>query len=132
MYDLYMLRFAWYFENCICLSFDEIPYIYLFNLKKKVRNKTHVEALMCKTYIVEEILTFILYYFKPHLRTRINRIPRHDGDGKVTSNGNLLIFSHLRWLLPKIIARGRYLIENKSRHAYSYVLFNYNELRPFI
>jgi hypothetical protein len=44
----------------------------LFNLKKKVKNKTHVEALICEAYIVEEISTFISYYFEPHLRTRIN------------------------------------------------------------
>jgi len=51
---------------------------YLFNLKKKVKNKVHVEASICKAYIVEEISTFISYYFEPHLRTRINRVPRHD------------------------------------------------------
>jgi len=45
---------------------------YLFNLKKKVKNKVHIEASICETYIVKEISTFILYYFKPHLRTGIN------------------------------------------------------------
>jgi hypothetical protein len=42
----------------------------LFNLKKKVKNKAHVEASICEAYIVEEISTFISYYFEPHLRTR--------------------------------------------------------------
>jgi hypothetical protein len=46
----------------------------LFNLKKKVKNKAHVEASICEVYIVEEISTFISYYFEPHLRTRINRV----------------------------------------------------------
>jgi hypothetical protein len=44
----------------------------LFNLKKKVKNKTHVEVLICEAYIVEEISAFISFYFEPHLRTRIN------------------------------------------------------------
>jgi len=32
---------------------------YLFNLKKKVKNKAHVEASICEVYIVKEISTFI-------------------------------------------------------------------------
>jgi hypothetical protein len=66
----------------------------LFNLQKKVKNKKHVEALICEAYIVEEILTFSSYYFKPHLRTKINRIPRHDDGGEVPSSGDLTILSH--------------------------------------
>ena len=67
---------------------------YLFNLKKKVKNKAHVEASICEAYIVEEISTFISYYFEPHLRTRINHVPRHDDSGEVSSSGYLLIFSN--------------------------------------
>jgi hypothetical protein len=68
----------------------------LFNLNKKVKNKVHVEALICETYIVEEISIFISYYFGPHLRTRINHIPRYDSGGKVSLSGNSSIFSHPR------------------------------------
>jgi hypothetical protein len=64
----------------------------LVQLKKKVKNKAHVEASICEAYIVEEISTFISYYFEPHLRTRINRVPRHDDGGEVPSSGNLSIF----------------------------------------
>jgi len=49
--------------------------MYLFNLEKKVKNKVHVEALICETYIVEEISIFISYCFKPHMRIRINHVP---------------------------------------------------------
>jgi hypothetical protein len=77
-------------EN-ICL----IPCRYLFNLKKNVKNKVYIEASICDAYIVEEISIFISYYFEPHLRTRINRIPRHDGGGEVPSSENLSIFSNL-------------------------------------
>jgi len=54
----------------------------------KVKNKAHVEASMCKAYIVEKILIFISYYFEHHLRIRINRVPRHDDSGEVPSSEN--------------------------------------------
>jgi hypothetical protein len=63
--------------------------MYLFKLKRKVKNKTHVEA-----YIVKEISIFISYYFEPHLRTRINCVPRHDDGGDVPLIRNLSLFSH--------------------------------------
>ena len=68
--------------------------MYLFNIKKKVKNKAHVEASIYEAYIIEEILTFISYYFEPHLRTRIKRVPWHDDGGEVPSSGNLSIFSN--------------------------------------
>jgi len=104
----------------------------LFNLKKKVKNKAHVEASICEAYIVEEISTFISYYFKPHLRTRINRVPWHDDDGEVPSSENLSIFSNLGRPTPKNAVRGRYLSEKEFRQAHNYVIFNCDELRPFI
>jgi hypothetical protein len=61
---------------------------------KKVKNKVHVEASICVAYIVEEISTFILYYFEPHPGTKINRVPRHDDGGQVPSSSNLSIFSN--------------------------------------
>jgi hypothetical protein len=76
--------------------------MYLFNLKKKVKNKAHVEASICEAYIVEEISTFISYYFEPHLRTRINHVSRHDDGGEVSSNGNLSIFSIPEQPTPKM------------------------------
>ena len=55
----------------------------------------HVEASICEAYIIEEISTYILYYSKSHLRTRINRIPTYDIDGEMSSSENLSIFFHL-------------------------------------
>jgi len=81
----------------------------LFNLKKKVKNKAHVDALICEAYIVEEISTFISYYFESHLRTRINRVPLHDDGGEVSSSGNLSIFSNTGRPTSKNAVRGRYL-----------------------
>jgi len=87
----------------------------LFNLKKKVKNKAYVEASICEAYIVEEITTFISYYFKPHLRTRINHVSWHDDSGEVPSSGNLPIFSNPRRPTPKYVIRGRYLSEIEFR-----------------
>jgi hypothetical protein len=94
----------------------------LFNIKKRVKNKAHVEASICEAYIVEEISTFISYYFEPHLRTRINRVPQHDDGGEVHSSGNLLIFSNPGGPTPKIAVRGRYLSEIEFRQAHNYVI----------
>jgi len=102
------------------------------SLKKKVKNKAHVEASICEAYIVEEISTFISYYFEPHLRTRINRVSRHDDGGEVPLSGNLSIFSNLGRPTPKNDVRGRYLSEIEFRQAHNYVLFNCDELKPFI
>jgi hypothetical protein len=104
----------------------------LFNLKKKVKNRAHVKASICEAYIVEEISTFISYYFKPHLRTRINRVPRHDDGSEVPSSENLSIFFNPGQPTPKNIVRGRYLSKIKFKQAHNYVLFNCDELRPFI
>jgi hypothetical protein len=50
----------------------------------------------------------------------------------VSLSENLLIFSHPRRPLWKNTARGRYLKKIEFRHAHNHVLFNCDELRPFI
>jgi hypothetical protein len=62
--------------------------------EKKVKNKADIDALICEAYIFEDILIFISYYFEPHMKIRINYVPRHDGGGEVFSSKNLSIFSH--------------------------------------
>jgi hypothetical protein len=49
----------------------------------------------------------------------------------VSSSANLLIFSNPGQPTPKNVVRGRYLSEIEFRQAHNYVLFNYDELRPF-
>jgi len=73
-----------------------------------------------------------LYYFKPHFRIRINRVPGHDNGDEMPSSGNLSIFYNLGRLVAKNAIRGRYLSEIEFRQVYKYVLFNYDELRPSI
>jgi fumarate reductase subunit C len=67
----------------------------LFNLKREVKIKVHVEASIYKAYIIEEISIFISCYFELHLRTRIKRVSRHDDSGEMFLSGNLSIFFHL-------------------------------------
>jgi hypothetical protein len=52
--------------------------------------------------------------------------------GEESSSENLSIFSNPGWPTPKNVVRGRYLSEIKFRQAHNYVLFNCDELRPFI
>jgi len=99
---------------------------------KKFKDKACFDASICEAYIVEKISIFISYYFESHLKTRINCVPRHEDSGEMPSSENLLIFSHPRWPIPKNTVRGTYLTKIKFRHAYNYMLFNCNELRPFI
>jgi len=72
-------------------------------------------VLICEAYIVEEISTFISYYFERHLRTRINHVPHHDDGSEVSSSGKLSIFSHLGWPSPKNVIRERYLSKIEFR-----------------
>jgi hypothetical protein len=63
---------------------------------------------------------------------RIHRVSQHDGGGKVSSSGNLSVFSNSEQPISKNIVRGRYLSKIKFTQAHNYVLFNCDELRPFI
>jgi hypothetical protein len=73
----------------------------LFNLNKKVKNKMHIKASICKAFIVKVLLTFISYYFEPYLKIRINCVLGHDDNGEVPSKENLSIFSYPEQPLPK-------------------------------
>jgi len=53
-------------------------------IKKKIKNKTHIETSIYETYIVKEISIFTLYYFESHLRTIINHILRNNVDGELS------------------------------------------------
>jgi hypothetical protein len=75
----------------------------------------YVEISICEAYIVDEILTFISYYSEPHLRTRINHVPRYDDGGEVPLSGNLSIFSNSERPALKNVVRGRYLSEIEFR-----------------
>jgi hypothetical protein len=91
----------------------------LFNLKKKVKNKAHVEASICEAYIVKEISKFISYYFEPHLRTRINR----------SESMELFVETHVRSQDRKKGAQQ--LIDNHAQH-FVLCLFNNGHIICFL
>jgi hypothetical protein len=99
----------------------------LFKLKKKAKNKAHIKVSINNAYIVKEISIFVSYYFEPHVRTIINRIPRHDDGGGVPFRGNLPIFSYYRRPLLKNIVLRRHMIDIKFKQVDNYMLFNHDE-----
>jgi len=59
-------------------------------------------------------------------------VPRHDDGGEVPLSENLSIFFNPGRPTPKNAMKRRYLSEIEFRQAHNYILFNCNELRPFI
>lgn len=94
-------------------------YVFLYvstcSTKKKVKNKAHVKAYMCETYIVKEISIIISYYLEPHMLTRINCVSRHDDVGAMSFGGNVSIFSHFGQPLSKNTVSRRYLTNIEFR-----------------
>nr|GEW21217.1 hypothetical protein [Tanacetum cinerariifolium] len=54
---------------------------FLGKLKKKVTNKAKVESLIANAYLIKEISMFCSHYFEPHVKTKMNRLPRNDNGG---------------------------------------------------
>ncbi|KAL0367935.1 UNVERIFIED_CONTAM: hypothetical protein Scaly_1012400 [Sesamum calycinum] len=52
--------------------------IFLSELKKKVKNKAHVEASIVEAHIVEEIDLFMSQYFEPKVQSKRNMPHRND------------------------------------------------------
>jgi hypothetical protein len=50
----------------------------------------------------------------------------------VPSSSNLSIFSNPGWPTSKNVVWGTYFFKIEFKQAHNYVLFNCNELRPFI
>ena len=104
----------------------------MFNLKRKVKNKVHVEVSICEAYIVEKISIFISYYFESQLRLRINHVQRNDDGREVfrveTCQYSLILDDSCQ----KTIVKGIYFSEIEFRQAHNHMLFNFNEHEPFI
>jgi len=113
----------------MCMRSKFIFYLRSYSI---VRNKAHIETSICEVYIVDEISIIISYYFKPQLKTRINCVSKHDDGREVSLCENLSIFSPPGWPVPKNVVMGRYLSEIEFKQAHNYVIFNCDELRPFI
>jgi len=70
---------------------------------KKSKKKSTYWGFDMQDLYCWKISIFISCYFKSHLRTKINRISMHNDDGEVLLSGNLSVFSHLGWPVPKIL-----------------------------
>ena len=103
----------------------------MFYLKKKVSNKAHVEASICEAYLIDEITNFASYYFGDDVETIWNRVPRNDDGGSKGEGGQLSVFSYLGRKLSKKFYR-RQLSHEEMKIAHSYVIFNCQELKPYM
>ncbi|XP_042388266.1 uncharacterized protein LOC121980336 isoform X2 [Zingiber officinale] len=102
---------------------------FLYHLKKKIKNKAHVEASIVNAYIVEEVTTFASYYFEPHVQSKRQRPGRND-EGPIDPNLNSFsIFNYLgRSSGP---CKQRYLTGQEWRAAHTYILLNCPEVSSF-
>ncbi|GKE19803.1 hypothetical protein Tco_1431315, partial [Tanacetum coccineum] len=66
---------------------------FLGKLKKKVTNKAKVESSIANAYLIEETSMFCSHYFEPHVKTKMNRVPRNnDGGDEELYEGTISIF----------------------------------------
>ena len=79
-----------------------------------------------------EDLNIYLVLFRASFENEINRVPRQDDGGEVPLSENLSIFYNPRWPTPKNAVRKIYLSKIEFKQTHNYVLFNCDELRPFI
>ena len=103
----------------------------MFYLKKKVTNKAQVEGSICEAYLIDEITNFASYYFGDDVQTIWNRVPRNDDGGAKSEGGLLSIFSYPGRKLSKKYYR-RQLSQEEMKIACNYVIFNCEELKPYI
>ena len=103
----------------------------LHELKKKVKNKAHVEGSICEAYLIQETSRFTSSYFPPHVETMLNKVDRNDDGGEVDApDGCFSIFMHPGRPAGKM--KERYLSENELDAARLYVLLNCDEVQPFV
>ncbi|XP_042406145.1 uncharacterized protein LOC121996294 isoform X1 [Zingiber officinale] len=102
---------------------------FLYHLKKKIKNKAHVEASIVNAYIVEKVTTFASYYFEPHVQSKRQRSRRND-EGPIDPNLNSFsIFNYLgRSSGP---CKQRYLTGQEWRASHTYILLNCPEVSSF-
>jgi hypothetical protein len=66
------------------------------------------------------------------MRIIINRVPRHNDDGEFSSGDNFSILFDPDRPLSNNVVSIRYLKNIQFRQTNNYMLFNYDELRPFV
>ncbi|CAH9084404.1 unnamed protein product [Cuscuta epithymum] len=122
------------YEARVCGSV-QYRWMYMFErflgrLKKKITNKAHIEASICSAYIDEELSTFASYYFESSIRSKRIRPSRNDvGASSSTTSMSFSIFNHPGRAHGKSTLR--YIVGEELKVAYTYILLNCAEVRPY-
>jgi hypothetical protein len=123
-----LIVFFFFFVNCVTKKFF-IYRRFLHHLKKKVKNKAHVEGSIIESYLIEEIAQFCTYYFETSVQPNNTSIGRTEGDEDLAQS-----------LFPIFNLPGRFAGQCKSRFledkeftaAMNHVLINCDEIQPYI
>ncbi|KAL0462355.1 UNVERIFIED_CONTAM: hypothetical protein Slati_0123100 [Sesamum latifolium] len=102
---------------------------FLRDLKKKLKNKAHVEASICETYIVQEIRWFTFHYFESHVTCKRHRPSRND---ELTQNNDRVardIFNHPG--RTSCVLTKRYALGQECHVMETYVLYNSEVVAPY-
>ncbi|KAK2970092.1 hypothetical protein RJ640_018412 [Escallonia rubra] len=102
--------------------------MYLATLKSYVRNQSRPEGSTSEGYIAEECLTFCSLYLGDNVETKFNWKTRSDSSECV--NSGMPIFLNPRRPLEK--AEMGSLDDETLVKAHLYVLFNYDDVAPYI
>ncbi|KAL0315381.1 UNVERIFIED_CONTAM: hypothetical protein Sradi_5416300 [Sesamum radiatum] len=102
---------------------------FLRDLKKKVKNKTFVEASICEAYIVQEIGWFTSHYFESHVTCKGHRPSRND---ELTQNNDRVardIFNHPG--RTRGVSTKRYTLGQEPHVMETYVLCKAEVVAPY-
>lgn len=107
----------------------------LGSLKRTVRNKARVEGSIVESYLVKELATYCSLYFDPQIQTRHNQEPRNYAPDIPSSSGSdtrLNIFKHPCRRLFEKGGKPRALTDEELHKVHTYILFNCEEIHPFV
>ncbi|CAA2965439.1 Hypothetical predicted protein, partial [Olea europaea subsp. europaea] len=104
----------------------------IHHLKKKVKNRAHVEASIVEAYLVEETTNFCSLYFDQNIQTILNCVLRNDDGGLIDPQGRLSIFTHPGRPLGTQRHNSILMTNEEFRAVTVYVLFNCEEVTPFM
>nr|GEX69802.1 hypothetical protein [Tanacetum cinerariifolium] len=108
-----------------------VHFPFLGKLKKKVTNKAKVESSIANAYLIEETSMFCSHYFEPHVKTKMNRLPRNDdGVDEELYEGTISIFKCSGRVCGQ--AKKRRLDDQEYDAARTYVLLNCDEIEQYV
>ncbi|KAK4394213.1 hypothetical protein Sango_1892100 [Sesamum angolense] len=102
---------------------------FLRELKKKVKNKAHIEVSIVEAYIVEEIGWFTSHYFEPHVTCKRSRPSRNDDLTREHERISHDIFNHPSRRSGSL--KKRYATGQERHMMETYVLCNSEVAAPY-